>query len=87
MRILLTMNLPYWGDPRSVNGATQANRRLAEALAAQGARVHAHAFMPLPGTPWAAAPPGEVDPDTAAWLARLEAHGAAHGQWRAQQSS
>ncbi|HTJ45272.1 MAG TPA: TIGR04013 family B12-binding domain/radical SAM domain-containing protein [Kofleriaceae bacterium] len=59
---------------------------LAERLAARGARIHAHAFMPLPGTPLAASRPTEIEPDVAAAVARLESRGAAYGQWRAQQA-
>jgi radical SAM superfamily enzyme YgiQ (UPF0313 family) len=59
---------------------------LAERLAARGARIHAHAFMPLPGTPLAAARPTAIEPDVAAAVARLESRGAAYGQWRAQQA-
>jgi B12-binding domain/radical SAM domain protein len=62
-----------------------ATRALLEQIAGLGGRVHAHAFMPLPGSPWAAEPPGLVDPITRDLLARLEAAGGAHGQWRAQQ--
>ena len=61
-----------------------ATRALMERTFALGGRVHVHAFMPLPGTPWAGEAPGSVDPPTRALLARLEAAGAAHGQWRAQ---
>ena len=37
-------------------------QKVAPRLAAAGARVHAHAFLPLPGTPWAGAAPSRVDP-------------------------
>jgi B12-binding domain/radical SAM domain protein len=63
-----------------------ATRALVERVAALGARVHAHAFMPLPGSPWAAERPGHVDAGTRGLLVRLEAEGCAHGQWRAQES-
>jgi hypothetical protein len=56
--------------------------RLAEA----GARVHAHVFMALPGTPWAEAPPGRMDPETGRLLERLASAGRAHGQWRRQEA-
>jgi B12-binding domain/radical SAM domain protein len=57
---------------------------LAERLAARGARIHSHAFMPLPGTPLAGARPTAIAGDVAAALARLESRGAAYGQWRQQ---
>jgi len=74
-----------FGLPGETAGDRVDTRLLAEELAGRGARVHAHTFMPLPGTPWSAEPPGAVDAETTAWLARLEASGGAHGQWRAQQ--
>ncbi|WP_218081858.1 alpha/beta fold hydrolase [Anthocerotibacter panamensis] len=39
MNILLTMNLPYFGDPGFNNGATKANRYLLERLAQRGHHV------------------------------------------------
>ncbi len=61
-------------------------RALLTAIHARGGRVHAHAFMPLPGSPWAGEPPGEIDGATRELVAQLEARGGAHGQWRAQQA-
>lgn len=48
------------------------------------ARIHAHAFMPLPGTPLAGARPTAIPGEVAAAVARLESRGAAYGQWRQQ---
>ncbi len=59
---------------------------LAERITARGARVHSHAFMPLPGTPLAAAEPSEIAPDLVEAVSRLESRGAAYGQWRQQQA-
>jgi B12-binding domain/radical SAM domain protein len=72
------------GLPEEDAGDRAASVALAEKLAARGARIHAHAFMPLPGTPLAAARPTTIEPDVAAAVARLESRGAAYGQWRAQ---
>jgi B12-binding domain/radical SAM domain protein len=58
---------------------------LAERLAGLGARLHSHAFMPLPGTPLKDAEPAPIEPEVAAAMERLEGRGAAYGQWRAQQ--
>jgi radical SAM superfamily enzyme YgiQ (UPF0313 family) len=57
---------------------------LADRLVARGARIHSHAFMPLPGTPLAGARPTAIAADVAAAIARLESRGAAYGQWRQQ---
>ncbi|HET6436793.1 MAG TPA: TIGR04013 family B12-binding domain/radical SAM domain-containing protein [Anaeromyxobacter sp.] len=61
-----------------------ATRDLLGQVQALGGRAHVHAFMPLPGSPWAGEPPGDIDPATRALLERMEAGGAAHGQWRRQ---
>ncbi len=69
-------------------GETEEDRALtialAERICARGARVHSHAFMPLPGTPLAAAAPTPIAPALADAVARLESRGAAYGQWRQQ---
>jgi B12-binding domain/radical SAM domain protein len=59
--------------------------QMAERLAAMGARLHSHAFMPLPGTPLKDATPTAIEPEIGAALERLESRGASYGQWRAQQ--
>jgi hypothetical protein len=48
--------------------------------------VHAHTFMPLPGTPLSRARPGRLAARTALALEHLANRGALYGQWRAQQS-
>jgi B12-binding domain/radical SAM domain protein len=55
---------------------------LAERITANGARVHSHAFMPLPGTPLASAAPTPIREDVIDVVTRLESRGAAYGQWR-----
>jgi B12-binding domain/radical SAM domain protein len=70
-------------------GETPEDRRLslalAERLVAMGARIHSHAFMPLPGTPLRGARPEPIEPAARAAMERLESRGAMHGQWRKQQ--
>ena len=53
-------------------------------LADAGARVHAHTFLPLPGTPFRDAAPGSVDPETVRRLDRLAARGKLYGGWKRQ---
>jgi radical SAM superfamily enzyme YgiQ (UPF0313 family) len=71
-----------FGLPGETEEDRLATRRQMELLARRGARVHAHAFDPLPGTPWAGEPRGTIDPATAALLARLHDSGRAYGEWR-----
>ncbi len=59
-----------------------ASIRLAQRLVAMGARIHGHAFMPLPGTPLRGATPAQIEPATVREMERLESAGAMHGQWR-----
>ncbi|MEZ4301077.1 MAG: TIGR04013 family B12-binding domain/radical SAM domain-containing protein [Polyangiaceae bacterium] len=69
-------------------GETEDDRRmsmdLSRRLAAMGARMHSHAFMPLPGTPLRARAPSEIDEASALEMARMESDGAMYGQWRRQ---
>lgn len=62
-----------------------ATVRLMQALADLGAKVHAHTFMPLPGTPFRDAPPGVVDEATRVELDRLASQQRLFGQWKVQE--
>jgi B12-binding domain/radical SAM domain protein len=73
------------GLPGEEEDDLEATRRLMARLAEEGARIHAHAFLPLPGTPWRDAPPGRIDAATRSLLHRLESRGRAYGQWRRQE--
>lgn len=73
-----------FGLPGELDEDRAATIALAERIAARGARVHSHAFMPLPGTPLAGALPTEIAPDLEAAVGRLESRGLAYGQWRQQ---
>lgn len=69
-------------------GETEADRVLSMNLAARlvkmGARIHSHAFMPLPGTPLRDATPVPIEPATAKAMQKLEMQGNAYGHWRKQ---
>ncbi|MBN1518232.1 TIGR04013 family B12-binding domain/radical SAM domain-containing protein [Candidatus Sumerlaeota bacterium] len=71
-----------------IPGETEEDRRLslvlARELAALGARIHGHTFMPLPGTPFRNQPPGNVPPDYLVEFERLTSHGRFYGQWKKQ---
>ncbi|WP_433209351.1 TIGR04013 family B12-binding domain/radical SAM domain-containing protein [Dactylosporangium sp. CS-047395] len=64
----------------------QASLELAKELAGLGARIHSHVFMPLPGTPWRDAAPGDVDPETIRAVSRLAQQGALYGHWEKQRA-
>jgi B12-binding domain/radical SAM domain protein len=57
---------------------------LAERLVALGARIHSHAFMPLPGTPLRDARPSTIEPEIARAMEHLESRGVMYGQWKRQ---
>lgn len=61
-----------------------ASMQLAERIVAMGARIHSHAFMPLPGTPLRDAVPEPIEEKTVLAMSRLESNGRAYGQWRRQ---
>jgi B12-binding domain/radical SAM domain protein len=73
-----------FGMPGEGRAEVDASLRLASELADLGARIHAHTFMPLPGTPWRDAPPGDVDPATIREVDRLSQRGALYGHWQRQ---
>jgi radical SAM superfamily enzyme YgiQ (UPF0313 family) len=62
----------------------EASLRLAEELTGLGARIHAHTFMPLPGTPWRDAAPTPVAPATIRRFDELAARGDLYGHWQRQ---
>ncbi|MEU4158365.1 TIGR04013 family B12-binding domain/radical SAM domain-containing protein [Actinoplanes sp. NPDC026670] len=73
-----------FGMPGEGRPDVDASLGLARELADLGARIHAHTFMPLPGTPWRDAPPGDVDSETIREVDRLSRRGALYGHWQKQ---
>jgi B12-binding domain/radical SAM domain protein len=74
-----------FGLPGETEKDQRLSLRLVEDLAAMGATIHSHTFMPLPGTPLADAPPGQVTPEVESILGRLSKDGLHTGQWRKQE--
>ncbi len=74
-----------FGMPGEGPAEVDESLALARELADLGARIHAHTFMPLPGTPWRDAPPGRVDAETIREVDRLSRRGALYGHWQKQQ--
>jgi B12-binding domain/radical SAM domain protein len=73
-----------FGMPSEERADQQASLALAADLAEAGARIHAHTFMPLPGTPWRDASPAFIPVETMRDLDRLARQGASYGHWRKQ---
>ena len=74
-----------YGLPDETLDERRATHAAMETVAARGAIVHSHVFMPLPGTPLAKAAPGRIDPETRALLERLSGSGTQTGRWREQE--
>jgi len=59
--------------------------KLIEKLISIGARIHAHTFLPLPGTPFENAPPGRIHPLVLKLLGKYLGAGKVHGYWFRQE--
>ncbi len=54
-------------------------------LISMGARIHAHFFIPLPGTPFAGASVRNIDKETRKFLKKYNYKGKVYGNWRKQE--
>ena len=70
------------GLPGETDGDRAQSLSLARRLVELGARIHSHAFMPLPGTPLRGAAPSAIDGETVREMERMESAGSMYGQWR-----
>ncbi|MGW0661139.1 TIGR04013 family B12-binding domain/radical SAM domain-containing protein [Streptodolium elevatio] len=73
-----------FGMPGEREADADASLALADELTGLGARIHAHTFMPLPGTPWRDAEPAVVAPATIRRFDELAARGDLYGHWQRQ---
>lgn len=84
----LTPNVDFiFGLPGETDDDVDATIRLAERITAMGARIHAHTFMPLPGTPLRRARPGAMPKPLQTVVHKLIARGKLYGQWQRQAES
>ncbi len=74
-----------FGLPGETLEDRQASLALARRLVEQGARIHNHGFMPLPGTPLRDAQPEAIEPQIERGLSALEGRRSLYGKWRGQQ--
>lgn len=74
-----------FGLPGETAEDVKLTLRMMRHLTAMGARIHSHTFIPLAGTPLAAAPPGTVDIETRNALGRLAGEGKQFGSWARQE--
>jgi len=73
------------GMPGEGPQEAMATVAMMERLADLGARIHAHTFMPLPGTPWRDEPAGRIDDAARRSLAVLSTRGGVYGSWERQE--
>jgi B12-binding domain/radical SAM domain protein len=73
-----------FGLPGETANDRRQTRLVIEELAALGARIHTHYFMPLPGTPLSGHQPDRLDGDTRRLVSRLTGKGQMYGQWQRQ---
>ena len=73
-----------FGLPGETEDDAMLSIAFAERLAGLGADIHAHTFMPLPGTPFRDAPAGRLSPALQKTMRRLIGKGELFGQWEKQ---
>jgi len=74
-----------FGLPGETNTELNASITMCEDLAAMGAKVHGHVFMPLPGSEFETMPPGRLDNTSRSVLGELARKGLVTGSWSAQE--
>lgn len=74
-----------FGLPNEKEEDIKLTLNLAKELANIGARIHAHTFMPLPGTPFKNMLPGKIEPKIKREIERLISVGKLYGQWHTQE--
>lgn len=74
-----------FGLPGETEEDAQQTLQMMQQLTDLGATLHVHAFMPLPGTPWALEVPQGIYPDVRKSLISLIPKGLVFGQWQRQE--
>lgn len=72
-----------FGLPTELEEDQRMTLDLVRWIAAKGGKVRAHRFMPLPGTPLAAAQPAPLAPDVEGYLGKMALEGRLTGTWSA----
>ncbi|MFA6373732.1 MAG: TIGR04013 family B12-binding domain/radical SAM domain-containing protein [Methanothrix sp.] len=72
-----------FGLPTELEEDQRMTLDLVRWIAAKGGKVRAHRFMPLPGTPLAAAQPAPLAPDVVGYLGKMALEGRLTGTWSA----
>lgn len=75
-----------FGFPEETEEDELDSLKLIEKLVSLGARIHAHYFLPLPGSPWGNKKPTRLSEKTVKMIEKLISFGALYGQWKQQES-
>jgi len=73
-----------FGLPGETDEDARLTLKLAEELIGYGAYIHSHYFMPLPGTPYQNATPGEMSAESLQVIRDMGFSGKLYGQWKKQ---
>ncbi|MGB9602853.1 MAG: TIGR04013 family B12-binding domain/radical SAM domain-containing protein [Limisphaerales bacterium] len=74
-----------FGFPEETEEDVSETLKVIETLISLGARIHAHYFIPLPGSPYANKKPSRLSNDTRRTIERLISSGSMYGQWKQQE--
>lgn len=74
-----------FGCPDENEAEEEENLSTVLTLSQMGAKIHAHTFMPLPGTPWGTKRHSPLSTRTKKTLGRLAQEGKLFGQWYTQE--
>jgi radical SAM superfamily enzyme YgiQ (UPF0313 family) len=74
-----------FGLPGEEQNDLKASLRVCEEMTDIGVKIHAHVFMPLPGSPFEQMPPGHLDEETRRYLGDLARRGLLTGSWGNQE--
>ncbi len=74
-----------FGLPGETEEDIEETLKLMEKLVRMGARIHAHTFIPLPGSPLENAPPGKIPLKVKKYLMKIYGKGKLYGDWLKQE--
>ncbi len=75
-----------FGVPGETEEDVNQTLKLMENILKLGGRIHAHSFLPLPGTPWEGAPAGTVPTKIRRFLNSATGRGNVYGVWEYQEA-
>ncbi len=74
-----------FGLPGETEEDIEETLKLMDKLVKMGARIHAHTFIPLPGSPLENAPPGKIPLKIKKYLMKIYGKGRVYGDWLKQE--